>query len=60
MEALCQARSTAYGDLDDGVAPAMLVGKEGLSGPIAGVQVHAVSSKGKPEVINRTGNDSKS
>ncbi|MBL7185068.1 MAG: hypothetical protein ISS70_01980 [Phycisphaerae bacterium] len=55
METLCQARSAAYGDLDDGVAPALLVGKEGLSGPIAGVQVHAVSSKNKPEVIGLKG-----
>ena len=55
METLCRARSAAYGDLDDGVAPALLVGKEGLSGPIAGVQVHAVSSKGKPEVIGLKG-----
>ena len=51
MEPLCRARLSAYGDLDDGVAPAMLVGKEGLSGPIAGVQVHAVRSKARPEVI---------
>ncbi len=50
MEPLCQARAAAYGDLDDGVAPALLVGKQGLSGPIAGVQVHAVRSR-KPEVI---------
>ena len=56
MKLLCQARSAAYGDLDDGVAPAQLVGKEGLSGPIAGVQVHAVRSKGKPEVISLEGN----
>ncbi|MHC4431854.1 MAG: hypothetical protein ACYTBS_08445, partial [Planctomycetota bacterium] len=51
METLCQARSAAYGDLDDGVAPAMLLGKEGLSGPIAGVQVHAVRSESNPQVI---------
>jgi enamine deaminase RidA (YjgF/YER057c/UK114 family) len=51
MEPLSQARSAAYRDLDDGVAPALLVGKEGLSGPIAGVQVHAVRCKGEPEVI---------
>ena len=55
METLRQARSAAYGDLDDGVAPSLLVGKEGLSGPIAGVQVHAVRCKGKPEVINLKG-----
>jgi enamine deaminase RidA (YjgF/YER057c/UK114 family) len=52
IETLCRARSQAYGDLDDGVAPSLLVAKEGLSGQIAGVQVHAISSNGKPEVIN--------
>ena len=46
-----QARSEAYGDLDDGVAPSYLVAAEGSSGPIAGVQVHAISTKNKPEVI---------
>ncbi len=56
MEPLSQARSAAYGDLDDGVAPALLVGKEAQSGPIAGIQVHAVRSKGKPEVIGLDGN----
>lgn len=56
MEPLLQARSAAYGDMDDGVAPALLVGKQGLSGPIAGVQVHAVRSEGKPEVIRLEGN----
>ncbi|UCF16181.1 MAG: hypothetical protein JSW59_01720 [Phycisphaerales bacterium] len=55
MKTLCQARSAAYGDLDDGVAPALLVGKEGRSGPISGVQVHAVHSKGKPETIGLEG-----
>jgi enamine deaminase RidA (YjgF/YER057c/UK114 family) len=52
VDTLCKARAAAYGDLDDGVAPSLLVGKEGLSGPISGVQVHAVRSKGKPEVIS--------
>ncbi|MHC4440493.1 MAG: Rid family hydrolase, partial [Planctomycetota bacterium] len=47
-----QARSEAYGDLDDGVAPSFLVAAEGSSGPIAGVQVHAVSTENKPEVVN--------
>ncbi len=56
VDALCKARTAAYGDLDDGVAPTLLVGKEGLSGPIAGVQVHAVRSNGKPEVISLEGN----
>ena len=57
IEPLCQARLAAYGDMDDGVAPALLVGKEGgASGPISGVQVHAVRSKGKPETISLEGN----
>jgi len=47
-----QARSEAYGELDDGVAPTFLVAAEGSSGPIAGVQVHAISTKNKPEVID--------
>ncbi|TKJ39575.1 MAG: hypothetical protein CEE38_02305 [Planctomycetes bacterium B3_Pla] len=56
VETLCRARSGAYGDLDDGVAPAFLVADEGLSGPIAGVQVHAVNCAGKPEAISLDGN----
>ncbi len=56
VETLCRARSGAYGDLDDGVAPAFLVADEGLSGPIAGVQVHAVNCAGKPETISLEGN----
>ena len=44
VETLREARSQAYGDLNDGVAPSFLIAAEGLSGPLAGVQVHAVSS----------------
>ena len=54
-ETIRQARSEAYGDLNDGVAPCYpcyLVAAEGLSGPIAGVQVHAISTENKPEVVN--------
>lgn len=51
-ETIRQARSEAYGDLDDGVAPSYLVAAEGSSGPIAGVQVHAISTQNKPEVVN--------
>jgi len=50
METIRSVRSKEYGDIDDGVAPSFLVGKEGSSGPIAGVQVHAVSGS-KPEVL---------
>jgi len=55
MEGLNRIRSRIYGDLDDGVAPSFLVSKEGAVGPIAGVQVHAVSSSSKPEVISLEG-----
>jgi len=56
MKDICRVRSRVYGDLDDGVAPSLLVGKEGAVGPIAGVQVHAVSSNSRPEVIDLQGN----
>ena len=52
MEMISNIRSEAYGKLDDGVAPSMLVAKEGLLGSIAGVQVYAVSCEKKPEVIS--------
>ncbi|MFQ6036165.1 MAG: hypothetical protein ACE5NM_10035 [Sedimentisphaerales bacterium] len=55
MEIVSRIRSKAYGDTDDGVAPSYLVGKEGIYGPIAGVQVHAVCTDSKPEVINLEG-----
>ena len=53
MENISNIRSKAYGKLDDGVAPSFLVAKEGLLGPIAGVQVHAISSEHKPEVVSQ-------
>ena len=52
MEIITHARSEAYADLDDGVAPSLLVAKEGLHGPVAGVQVHAISCENKPEVVS--------
>jgi len=55
VETLRKVRAQVYGDLDDGVAPSFLVATEGLSGPLAGVQVHAVSSDGKPEAIDLDG-----
>jgi enamine deaminase RidA (YjgF/YER057c/UK114 family) len=50
-ETIRRARSDAYGELDDGVAPSFLVAAEGSAGPIAGVQVHAVITQNKPEVV---------
>ena len=51
MEKVLRVRSESYGDIDDGVAPSALFGKEGMCAPIAGVQVHAVSSDTKPEAL---------
>ncbi|MBN1392775.1 MAG: hypothetical protein JW947_08245, partial [Sedimentisphaerales bacterium] len=51
MEIISDVRSKEYGDIDDGVAPSLLAGKEGMYGPISGVQVHAVSSSSRPEPI---------
>lgn len=51
FEAASQTRSKAYGDLDDEVSPSLLVCEEGLCGPFAGVQVHAVVCQSGPEVI---------
>lgn len=51
MEEVLCLRSEAYGDIDDGIAPSALFGKEGMCAPIAGVQVHAVISDTKPEAI---------
>jgi enamine deaminase RidA (YjgF/YER057c/UK114 family) len=54
MEILSRARRAAYvgSGLDDGVAPSFLVGDEGTIGPIAGVQVYALSGDVETEVID--------
>jgi len=54
MEALSRIRGRVYDGhaFDDGVAPSFLVGDEGLIGPIAGVQVYALSGDIETEVIN--------
>jgi len=55
MKKVLHIRSKEYGDIDDGVAPSALVGREGMAGPIAGVQVHAISCNTKAEVVNLEG-----
>lgn len=40
------ARAECYGDLDDGLAPALLHVAPGCRGPLVGVQMHAVSTPG--------------
>lgn len=55
MDILADARTKAYQgqEFDDGVAPSFLVGHEGASlGPIAGVQVHALSGDIQTETID--------
>jgi len=51
LDIVSAARSRAYGKMDDGVAPSLLVGRQGGHGSIAGVQVHAVAGSNKPELI---------
>ena len=48
---LLRIRSRAYSDIDDGVAPSVLIGKPEMTGPITAVQVHAICSDSRPEVI---------
>jgi len=53
--AVAPARAAAYGELDDGVAPALLGVSPGAGGPIPGVQVHAVAGGNAPEPIELAG-----
>jgi enamine deaminase RidA (YjgF/YER057c/UK114 family) len=55
MEIISNVRSQVYRDIDDGVAPTLLCATEGMSGPLAGVQVHAIRSDAKPEAIELDG-----
>jgi enamine deaminase RidA (YjgF/YER057c/UK114 family) len=55
LDIVSAARSEAYGDLDDGVAPSLLTGRQGRCGMISGVQVHAVAGASKPEVVRVNG-----
>lgn len=51
MEKVAKIRSEIYGDIDDGVAPSFLICRQGLLGPLAGVEVHAISTRNPPEVV---------
>jgi len=51
MEKVARTRSQVYGDIDDGVTPSFLICRQGLLGPLAGVQVHAISTDNSPEVV---------
>lgn len=48
---LCAARAAAYGDLDDGVPPALLAVPAVKAGPVSGIQIHAIRSDAKQEPI---------
>lgn len=51
MAKVLRVRTATYGDIDDGVRPSALCGKEDMCAPLAGVQVHAIISDAKPQVI---------
>ena len=55
MKRVLRARSEAYGDTDDGVAPSALCGAEGTVGPFTGVQIHAVTCDTRLEVVSLEG-----
>jgi len=55
METIHQVRLKTYRDLDDGVAPTFLICTKGMSGPVAAVQLHAVTADVRPEPINSEG-----
>jgi enamine deaminase RidA (YjgF/YER057c/UK114 family) len=55
METVRLTRTKSYGHIDDGVSPSFLIAKQGLSSPLAGVQVHAVSSNGDLQVVKLDG-----
>ena len=55
IKTISEIRSKQYAALDDGVAPSLLVCTEGLSGPIAGVQIHAIAADTTPDVIDFDG-----
>jgi enamine deaminase RidA (YjgF/YER057c/UK114 family) len=55
LEAAQKVRSKIYADINDEVAPSLLVCGEGMLGQIAGVQVHAITANNKPEIIKLNG-----
>ena len=55
LQAVASARTRAYGDLDDGVAPAWLEVAVGHSGAVPGVQVHAIAGGSQPEPVELDG-----
>jgi enamine deaminase RidA (YjgF/YER057c/UK114 family) len=54
LERLQAERRTAYGELEDGVAPTWLLSPEGRQGALAGVLVHAIAGA-SPSALGRHG-----
>lgn len=55
MKITPQIRSKIYGDIADGVSPTFLVSELGAAGPLCGVQVYAIRTDNKPQIINFNG-----
>jgi len=55
VDTVSATRRQAYGRIDDGVSPSLLISRQGRLGAISGVQVHAVASSSKPEVLKLDG-----
>ena len=51
LQNISDIRSQAYAHLDDGVPPTILLCDQGLNGPFAGIQIYAIQSGKKPQVI---------
>jgi len=52
IDVVSKVRPKAYADIDDGVAPSLLLCTEGPSGPIAGAQIHAIVAETEPESVD--------
>jgi enamine deaminase RidA (YjgF/YER057c/UK114 family) len=55
LSVVSAARAEAYSEIDDGVAPSVLTGRESRHGCTVGVQVHAVARVDKPEIVRIDG-----
>lgn len=51
LEVIARIRANEYGRFDDGLEPTWLIVPEGINGPIAGVQMHAVGGAEEPAIL---------
>jgi enamine deaminase RidA (YjgF/YER057c/UK114 family) len=56
MKIAADVRSKIFSGINDGVEPAFLVEEGTSNGPLSGIQVHAICSETKPEIIEFNGN----